>query len=235
MRDAHMKAELPQRRVLRGATGLLIASSFAAMALGGFEPAAAAPVPCASAPATNSPADTPALPPPATAAIPTEAAIAPEINPPGDIPDNQAFVTYASPDGGYSIAMPEGWARQDFGSAVVFVDKLHRFTVDITCADAAPTIESATTTDVALLAAQEPAFALVAVTSVDLPAGPAILIRYQRNSAPDEVTGKQIRLDVDRYELFKDGRLAAISLAVPAGSDNVDVSNQVSQSFRWSA
>ncbi|MEA2595260.1 MAG: hypothetical protein QOF01_1729, partial [Thermomicrobiales bacterium] len=82
---------------------------------------------------------------------------------------------------------------------------------------------------------KEPAFALVDVTAVDLPAGPAVLIRYQANSAPDEVTGKQIRLDVERYELFKDGKLAAISLRVPAGSDNVDVSNMISRSFQWTA
>jgi hypothetical protein len=49
------------------------------------------------------------------------------------------------------------------------------------------------------------------------------------------VTGKQYRLDVDRYELFKNGKVAAISLAVPAGSDNVDVSNLVSRSFQWTA
>lgn len=223
---------MTRRRVFSGATGLMIASSFAGLVLGWSEPIAAAPVPCAGAQAGTAVA-TPASLPSATAAIPTEAAIAGEVNPPGDIPDNQAFVTYTSSTGGYAIAMPEGWARQESGPDVAFVDKLHRFTVEITCADAAPTEESAKTTDAALLAARESAFALVEVKSVDLPVGPAILIRYQTNSAPDEVTGKQIRLDVDRYEVFQDGRVAAISLAGPAGSDNVDVSNQVSRSFRW--
>jgi hypothetical protein len=159
--------------------------------------------------------------------------MAPEVSPPGDIPDNQAFVTYTSADGGYNIAMPEGWARQESGPNVNFVDKLHRFAVDVTCVDSAPTAETAKSVDAAQLAQQIPAFELVEIKPVDLPAGPAILIRYRMNSAPDEVTGKQIRLDVDRYEIFKDGRLAAISLAVPAGSDNVDVSNQISRSFQW--
>ena len=235
---ARMKPEISKRPwVRRAATGVMVAGSLAGLLLGGSPPVVAAPPACpsATANATGSTVATPAALPSSAAAIPTEAAIAPEVNPPGDIPDTQAFVTYTSDAGGYAIAMPEGWARTDADGNVTFVDKLHRFSVEIGCADAAPTVDSAKTDDVASLAARTAAFALVEVTSVDLPAGPAILIRYQANSAPDEVTGKQTRLDVDRYELFKDGRLAAISLAVPAGSDNVDVSNQVSRSFRWTA
>lgn len=199
-------------------------------------PAGAAQLTCLSAvasPATDQTASATSVP--TAAPLPTEVAIAPEVNPPGDIPDNQAFVTYTSPAGGYTVTMPEGWARQEAGANVTFVDKLHQFSVEVGCADAAPTINSAKAQDAASLAARTPAFELVDITAVDLPAGPAILIRYRMNSAPDEVTGKQIRLDVDRYEFFKDGRLAAISLAAPAGSDNVDVSNQVARSFRWTA
>lgn len=231
----HMKTDMITRRVLRGATGLIVASSLVSLLLGGATPVAAAPAPCANttANAAGGTVATPAALPPSAAAIPTEAAIAAEVNPPGDIPDNQAFVTYTSDTGGYAIAMPEGWARTESGADVTFVDKLHRFAVEVVCAEKAPTVKSATSIDAALLAAREPAFALVDVTSVELPAGPAILIRYQANSAPDEVTSKQIRLDVDRYELFQNGRMVAISLAGPAGSDNVDVSNQVSRSFRW--
>jgi hypothetical protein len=194
----------------------------------------AAPLSCltgAASPVATPPASLPTKAPP----LPTEAAIAPEVNPPGDIPDNQAFVTYTSTQGGYAITMPEGWARQESGPDVSFVDKLHRFTVEVSCADAAPTVETAQRVDASRLAQQIPAFELVEVKPVDLPAGPAILLRYRMNSIPDDVTGKQIRLDVDRYELFKDGRLVAISLAVPAGSDNVDVSNQISRSFQWTA
>lgn len=196
-------------------------------------PIMAAPRSCLVTPSAGTPSTLPTSQ--AAAPLPTEAAIAPEINPPGDIPDNQAFVPYTSVAGGYTIAMPEGWARQESGPSVTFTDKLHQFLVEVSCADVAPTVESAQPVEAAALAQQVPAFELVGVTAVDLPAGPAILMRYQMNSAPDEVTGKQIRLDVDRYELFKDGRLVAIDLAVPAGSDNVDVSNQVSRSFRWTA
>jgi hypothetical protein len=220
------------RAIIGGATVFAIAGT---LVVSGAWPAAtmAAPLSCAATPTTAQPPASPAVAP--AAPIPTEAVIAAEVNPPGDIPDNQAFVTYTAKDGGYSIAMPEGWARQEAGPNVTFVDKLHQFSVEVRCAETASTVESAKTVEATDLAQQVPAFELVDVTAVDLPAGPGILVRYRTNSAPDEVTGKQIRLDVDRYELFKDGREVVISLAVPAGSDNVDVSNQVSRSFRWTA
>lgn len=177
------------------------------------------------------PASSPAVATPSP--VPTQAAVEPEQNPPGDILDNQAFVTYTSPNGGYSISVPEGWARTENGANVAFADKLHTFTVDVECTSAQPTVDTVTNIEVPLLARQIPAFELIDVKAVDLPAGPAVLIQYRTNSAPDDVTGKQYRLDVDRYEVYSDGKLAAISLAGPAGSDNIDVSNQVSRSFQW--
>jgi hypothetical protein len=160
-------------------------------------------------------------------------AVEPETNPPGDIPDNQVFVSYHSDAGGYSLDVPEGWARSETGPNVSFVDKLDSIKVEITSGSAAPTVQSATDSDVPQLEQQVEAFEKVEIKAVDLPAGQAVRIRYRANSAPDSVTGKKVRLEVDRYELFKDGKLAAISLAAPAGSDNVDVWNQISDSFRW--
>jgi hypothetical protein len=160
-------------------------------------------------------------------------AVEPETNPPGDIPDNQVFVSYHSDAGGYSLDVPEGWARSETGPNVSFVDKLDSIKVEITSGSAAATVQSATDSDVPQLEQQVEAFEKVGIDAVDLPAGQAVRIRYRANSAPDTVTGKKVRLEVDRYELFKDGKLAAISLAAPAGSDNVDVWKQISDSFRW--
>jgi hypothetical protein len=165
----------------------------------------------------------------ATQAAPVEE----ENNPPGDIPDDQAFVPYHSDAGGYTLDTPEGWARAEDGANVSLSDKLLSISVKITPADAAPTVDSATADEVPALSSQVEAFDLVKVEPADLPSGPAILVRYQSNSAPDPVTGKQVRLEVDRYEIFKDGQLAILSLSAPAGSDNVDVWRQISRSFTW--
>jgi len=160
-------------------------------------------------------------------------AVEPEKNPPGDIPDDQAFVAYHSDAGGYTVDVPEGWARTQSGPNVSFVDKLDSIAVEITAGAEAPTVASAEANDVPLLQTQVEAFEKVMVKAIDLPAGKAVLIRYRANSAPDAVTGKKVRLEIDRFELFKGGKLAVISLSAPAGSDNVDVWNQISNSFKW--
>src|SRR6478735_5018133 len=146
---------------------------------GSTVPSVHAQVACAAS--TPGAASSPAAQVATTQAAPTVAPAETEQSPPGDIPDNQQFVPYSSSAGGYVISMPEGWARQEHGAAVVFSDKLHRFSVDVSCSATAPTIESATAQDTASLSQSVPAFALVDVTSVDLPAGPAILVRYQAN------------------------------------------------------
>jgi hypothetical protein len=163
---------------------------------------------------------------------PPPGAVATEDSPPGDIPDNQAFVRYQSPNG-YSFETPEGWARQESPTGVSFTDKLNSVTAELSQATTAPTVDSATTTDIPALAAKTDAFEQVTVKSVSLPSGPAVLICYRANSAADAVTGKQTRLEIDRYEYFKDGQLLALSLSAPAGSDNVDAWNQIAKSFTW--
>ncbi len=156
-----------------------------------------------------------------------------ENNPPGDIPDDQAFVPYHSDAGGYTLDTPEGWARTESGPNVTFADKLNSIIVEVIPQDAAPTVDSVTADELPALSAQVEAFEDVQVETADLPSGQAVFIRYRANSEPDSVTGKQVRLEIDRYEIFKDGNLAALSLSAPAGSDNVDVWRQISRSFTW--
>lgn len=157
----------------------------------------------------------------------------PENSPAGDIPDSQAFVAYHSATGGYTLQVPEGWARTELDANVRFADKFDSIAVEVTPAAATPTLDSVASTDVPELQQRVAAFELIEVTSVDLPGGHAIRIRYRSNSAADEVTGKQVRLETDRYELFNSGKEAALSLSAPAGSDNVDVWKHISESFAW--
>ena len=163
----------------------------------------------------------------------TSAAIPTEVSPPGDIPDDQAFVTYQSNAGGYSLDTPEGWSQTANGVNVAFSDKLNSISVELFDATSAPTVDSATSDEIPQLEQQISSFEKVSIESVDLPAGTAIRIRYRANSAPDAVTGKEVRVEVDRYEFFKDGKEAALSLSSPAGADNVDAWNQISRSFKW--
>src|SRR5438105_1112341 len=60
----------------------------------------------------------------------TEQPVAPEVNPPGDIPDNQVFITFKSP-AGFSVKVPEGWARLDSPNETVFSDKYDQITLTV--------------------------------------------------------------------------------------------------------
>lgn len=151
---------------------------------------------------------------------------------PGDIPDTTQFVAYHSDAGHFTLRVPEGWAQQSGSASVTFTGTLNTVTVSWTATPAPPSTTGAAQ-DVAMLQHSEQSFQLGTVSSVTLPAGPAVEITYRENSAPNAVTGKQYRLDVFRYELWKAGTEAILTLSSPAGADNIDPWATVSKSFAW--
>lgn len=161
-----------------------------------------------------------------------EKAVPEEKNPPGDIPDTQVFIDYASPEG-FTLKVPEGWARTDRPEGTSFVDKLDGVVVSFAPESTAPTVESAKTNYVPKLQAQEHAVQVVSVKAIKLPAGAAIRIVYTSNSEPNAVTNKQVRLENERYLLFKNGKLVTLELYAPKGADNADQWQLMSRSFRW--
>ena len=165
-------------------------------------------------------------------AIAQEQPVAPEINPPGDIPDSQVFVPYDSPLG-FSLSVPEGWGRTDRSDGARFADKYDGVDISVAPANAEPTTQSVHANEAPALEKTGRAVEIVAVKSVTLPAGKAVRISYKSNSAPNAVTGKQIRLENDRYLFFKAGRLATLDLSAPAGADNADQWKLMAESFRW--
>jgi hypothetical protein len=166
------------------------------------------------------------------ASLAAEQAVPAEKNPPGDIPDTQVFIDYASPEG-FTMKVPEGWARTDDPDGASFVDKLDGVVVKVAKADAAPTVEIAKKNYVSELEKTERAVKVSAVKAVKLPAGPAIRIVYTSNSEPNQVTNKQVRLENERYLYFKDGKLVTLELYAPKGADNVDQWQLMSNSFEW--
>jgi hypothetical protein len=137
---------------------------------------------------------------------------APEVSPPGDIPDNQAFVRYAPPGAGYSVKVPEGWARTQPGGAVVFNDKLNSIQLEH----------------------GPPARRAGKASTVRRTAGVAQKLTYEARSAPDPVTGKRVTDAVERYVFTRGGRTAVLTLSGPKGADNVDPWRIVTDSLRWS-
>lgn len=142
-------------------------------------------------------------------------------------------MAYSPASGGYSLKVPEGWGRTDASDGVTFADKFNTIVVQLTPAPAAPTADTARTTEVARLTTSVRCFALTSVTNVSRPAGTVVLVKYQMDSAPDSVTGKSVRDEVERYEFWRAGTEAVITLAAPVGSDNVDPWKTITDSFTW--
>ncbi len=166
-------------------------------------------------------------------AVEPQSPVAPEDNPPGDIPDNQVFVNYQPAGESFAFKVPEGWAQTTSGTSAEFTDKLNTVSAKWFPAASQPTLEQANSAEVQELTNTELAFQLVGIKQVTLPAGPAILIEYQKNSAPNPVTGKQYRMDVQRYEFFRNGQQVNLTLESPVGADNVDPWTLISKSFKW--
>ena len=156
-----------------------------------------------------------------------------EVNPAGDIPDTQAFVDYSSPSGVFTIKVPEGWAQSAIGDGAVFADKFNTIRIESAAGVPQPTVASDKATEVHDLQAATPGFPIGKISTVTRPAGSSVLVSYGADSAPDAVTGKTVRLDVERYEFWKNGMQVTITVSSPVGADNVDPWKTITSSLTW--
>jgi hypothetical protein len=192
--------------------------------------AAAAVAGCGSAGQKTAPATTASHPATTTAVGSGPGALQAEAHATaaGDIPDNQVFLVFRNGAATYSMKYPEGWAQQGAGNRVTFRDKNNIVRVVVVAA-AAPT-KASVQADVGRLHSaqiQHPPQATA------ISGKPAFKIVYSTRSAPNAVTGKRLKLVVDRYYLWKAGRRAVIDLGTPEGVDNVDAYRLMIESFRW--
>ncbi|MHB1201038.1 MAG: hypothetical protein ACYCZ6_16080 [Polaromonas sp.] len=168
----------------------------------------------------------------ATPAMAAEQAVTPEKSPPGDIPDSQVFVTFKSP-AGFAVKVPEGWSRTERKNGVRFADKFNAVDIDISAATVPPSVASVKSVQAVDLVRTGRAIKIRSIKNVNLPAGQAVLIDFESNSEPNQVTNKQLRLESNRYLLFRNGKLATLDLAAPLGADNVDQWKLIARSFLW--
>jgi hypothetical protein len=183
--------------------------------------------------AAPSAATTSATPAPATRSAPAAgpSALQAEANAAaaGDIPDNQVFLTFHDALGGYSMKYPEGWAQQGAGLHVTFRDKNNIARV-VVARGTSPTKASVAAELARLRGAQTQALP----RAMTISGRPAFKVVYSTESAPNGVTGRRVKLVVDRYYLWKTGRRAVVDLGTPVGVDNVDAYRLMIESFRWS-
>lgn len=156
-----------------------------------------------------------------------------EFSPPGDIPDSTAYVPYSIPGASLRLSVPEGWSRSSKHGVTTFTDKLNSVDIQVVRQRKAPTVASARRTEVPKFALAVSHFSLNRITSVTRQSGPAVLVTYQQDSMVDPVTAKVIRDAVERYEFWRAGKEAIITLSGPVGADNVDPWRTVTDSVAW--
>lgn len=171
---------------------------------------------------------------PTTATPPSAASrTAPEVNPAGDIPDNQVFVPYSPPGGRFTVKVPEGWGRTARAGTVSFTDKLNTISMETRPAPAAPTVASARQAELPAIRSASRRYEPGSVTQVRRAGGDVVLVTFKADAPADPVTGKVVHDAVERYEFWRGGTEAILTLAGPVGADNVDPWRIVSDSFRW--
>ncbi|MFK0025718.1 hypothetical protein [Streptomyces sp. NPDC090798] len=198
--------------------------------------AAAVSAGCSGSGSGSSSPSTASSGPVSSSGTPTAAGASPaptESNPPGDIPDNQAYVAFQPSGGGFTVKVPEGWARTGKGGTTVFTDKLNRVEIATASASAAPTVASVDSQVVSQLRGQVPKFSGAKVSQVNRHAGSAVLLKYQGDSAADPVTGKVVRDAFERYAFYRQGHEVDLTLSGPVNADNVDPWRIVTDSFAW--
>jgi hypothetical protein len=149
----------------------------------------------------------------------------------GDIPDNQTFLVYRDPAGGYAIRYPEGWARKGSGPDVTFQEKAN--VIHLTVARGSSPTAASVLAQLSRLKRTDPTVKAGKPEQVTLSGSPVVKVTYTRESAPDPVTGKRLPLSIDRYVYASGGKVAVLDLATPVGVDNVDAYRMISESFRW--
>lgn len=199
---------VPHRRVLAGLAVPVVLAALAAGCGGGSSGA-----PSAGTNTTTAKADTQAVG--------------------GDIPDTQAYVTYSPPTKIYTVRVPEGWARTDSPTGATFTDNLNTIRVDAAPTPSAPDVNSVRATELPGLRASSPGFQLQAVTTVQRPAGTAVLVTYLDDGPANAVTGKRDRQTVQRFEFWRNGTTLTLTLVSPVGADNVDPWRHVTDSLAW--
>ena len=145
-----------------------------------------------------------------------------ESNPAGDIPDNQAFVAYSPAAGGFTVKVPEGWARRPPPPERCSRDKYNSVQIVASPAATAPTVASVTSTDIPVSRGSQRASPRRRSRPPSArPARPSCST-YQADSAPNPVTGKVAVEAVERYTFWRNGTAVVLTLSAPVGSDNVD-------------
>jgi hypothetical protein len=149
----------------------------------------------------------------------------------GDIPDNQVFLTFRDPRSGYALRYPEGWAQRGIPGGVTFVDKNN--VIRLTLSRGVSPTTGSVLAELSREGREQHTLSHGSPSSVTIAGAPIVKVSYATLSRPNPVTGKRVRLLVDRYVFANAGRVATLDLGTPSGVDNIDAYRMIAHSFHW--
>jgi hypothetical protein len=180
---------------------------------------------CGSSSSSSSSSSTKATPGPGALSAEAQSAAT------GDIPDNQVFLTFHNAAGGYAMRYPEGWAQRGSGRDVTFQDKNNL--VHVVVAPGPMPTPASVAAQLARLKTTTRSLQAGAPKTTTVRGKPVVKVTYTTVGPPNPVTGKRVKLTVDRYVLGRAGKVATVDLGTPVGVDNVDAYRMMIESFRW--
>jgi hypothetical protein len=148
------------------------------------------------------------------------------------IPAAQAFAVYTPSKVGFSLRYPKGWKQEIVQRAMTFSHGYNEIAVATAKRGAPTSVAEVRAQDVDALRPRL-GFKLVRVDVVARPAGRAVRIVYQATSVPDQVTGRRVLLDVQKYLFWHRGRLLVLTLSTPHGTHNAAAWRTVTDSLAW--
>lgn len=150
--------------------------------------------------------------------------------PGGDIPDTAVYLRYAGR--GLSIEYVEGWLQTTTAHGILFNDKDSAVAVELR-----PRLRESLSAYVQRVdlprLAHTAGFKRGPLSRDSISGYYSLRLSYRGRSEPDQVTGKTVALQIDRYYVNGPRALALITLSTPLGVDNVDAFRRIAHSFRF--
>ena len=150
--------------------------------------------------------------------------------PGGDIPDTAVYLRYQGR--GFSVDYVEGWLQTTSAHGVMFSDKDSSVVLDLRPRVSGKPETYVRQVDLPRLA-RTAGFVRGTLRQTTIAGYPTVRLTYCSRSVPDDVTGKTVAVQVDRYYINGPHALAVLTLSTPVGVDNVDGFRRIAQSFRF--
>jgi hypothetical protein len=150
--------------------------------------------------------------------------------PGGDIPDTAVYLRYTGR--GLSIEYVEGWLQTTTMHGILFNDKDSAVAVELK-----PRLRESLSAYVQRVdlprLAHTAGFKRGPLSRDSIGGYNSVRLSYRGRSEPDQVTGKTVALQIDRYYVNGPHALALITLSTPLGVDNIDAFRRIAHSFRF--